>query len=409
MTAIVDTKRLNSGDTGGQAGTILEPALACSGKRIIVTGNWFCSRSTDGGDNWVFVDPYTELPPAGAGFCCDQLIHYCSSRRLWIWLLQFSKTTQGNLIRVAVSSSGAPGTWTWWDTTPTDIDEQWSRTWLDYPDLAESDNYLLLSFNVFSTTTDRWQRAVVLRLSLDQLKAREAISREAWSTEEFGSLRFCRGMGSTAIFASLSYFQPSIEVFRWPDDEEDVSQVSVAVRHWRDGPYAKPDDATSQWMNRMDDRVLGAWESGGILGFVWVASADVQHPFPFVRVVRIRKSSNELIDEPDLWNSDRAWAYPSVCPNQRGDVGIVAVCGAGGRHPTLGVGWLDDSDSNALPNWQMALGDASSHQPHARAWGDYLDIQPDPRRKTYWMASAFTLQGGGGRANIVPQVLTFKP
>ena len=39
MTAIVDTKRLNSGDTGGQAGTILEPALACSGKRIIVTGN----------------------------------------------------------------------------------------------------------------------------------------------------------------------------------------------------------------------------------------------------------------------------------------------------------------------------------------------------------------------------------
>lgn len=131
MTAIVDTKRLNSGDTGGQAATILEPALACSGKRIIVTGNWFCSRTTDGGDNWVFVDPYTELPPAGAGFCCDQLIHYCSARRLWIWLLQFSKTTQGNLIRVAVSSSGAPGTWTWWDTTPTDIDEQWSGTWLD--------------------------------------------------------------------------------------------------------------------------------------------------------------------------------------------------------------------------------------------------------------------------------------
>lgn len=56
-----------------------------------------------------------------------------------------------------------------------------------------------------------------------------------------------------------------------------------------------------------------------------------------------------------------------------------------GPPSTLGVGWLDDSDSNALPNWQMALGDASSHQPHARAWGDYLDIQPDPRRKTYWM------------------------
>jgi len=69
MTTIVDTKRLSQTDIGGQAGTILEPALACSGKRIIVTGNWFCSRSTDSGDNWAFVDPYTELPPAGAGFC----------------------------------------------------------------------------------------------------------------------------------------------------------------------------------------------------------------------------------------------------------------------------------------------------------------------------------------------------
>ena len=352
-----------------------------------------------------FIDPYTELPPAGAGFCCDQLIHYCKSRRLWIWLLQFSKTRSGNLIRVAVSSTGKPGTWTWWDTHPLDIDENWTQAWLDYPDLAESDDHLLLSFNLFSTTTDRWHRGVVLRLSLDQLKARQQLTRQAWSTTLFGSLRFARGEGGTAIFASLSYSSPSLELFRWPDSESEVSQVSVPVTPWSDGPYASTADSSSAWMNRLDDRITAGWNSDGILGFAWTASADAQHPFPYVRVVRIDKATDERVDEPDLWNSDRAWAYPAISPNQRGDVGIVAFCGAGGRHPTLGVGCLDPSKSL----WNMVLGAASTHQPTARAWGDYLDIRPDPRRITYWMASGFTLNGAGSRANIVPRVVVFKP
>ncbi len=405
MTAIVDRFELGATATGGQAGTITEPSIASSGKRVIMTGNWFCSRSTTGGQNWTFVDPYTELPPAGAGFCCDQLVHYCKSRRLWIWLLQFSKDANGNLIRVAVSSTGKPGTWTWWDTRPQDIDQNWTGVWLDYPDMAESGTHLLLSFNVFSTTTDRWQRAVVFRLPLDQLKARKELTREAWSTTRFGSLRFARGMGTTAMFSSLSYIRPSLQLFRWPDSENEVSQVSVQVTPWSDGPYASGTDATSSWLNRVDDRVTACWNANGVVGAAWTASADAEHPFPYVRVVRIASSSNELIDEPDLWSSDRAWAYPAISPNRRGDVGIVAFCGAGGRHPTLGVGCLDESTGS----WNMTLGAASTHQPAVKAWGDYLDISPDPRRKTYWMASGFTLRGGGSRANIVPRVLVFKP
>ncbi|WP_339807248.1 hypothetical protein [uncultured Marinobacter sp.] len=405
MTAIVDRFELDLAATGGQAGTITEPSLACSGKRIMVTGNWFCSRSTTGGKTWTFIDPYTELPPAGAGFCCDQLVHYCKSRRLWIWLLQFSANSSGNMIRVAVSSSGKPGTWTWWDTRPQDIDENWTQVWLDYPDMAESDSHLLLSFNVYSTTSNRWQKAVVLRLSLDQLKARQQLIRKAWSTTQFGSLRFARGEGGTAIFASLSTSRPSLEIFRWPDSESDVSQVSVPVTPWSNGPYASSSDATSAWMNRLDDRITGGWSFDGILGFAWTASADALHPFPYVRVVRINETTNERIDEPDLWNSDLAWAYPAISPNQRGDVGIAAFCGAGGRHPTLGVGCLDPSTGL----WTMTLGAASTHPPAAQAWGDYLDIQADPRRTTYWVASGFTLRGGGSRNNIVPRVVVFKP
>ncbi|WP_152207349.1 hypothetical protein [Marinobacter changyiensis] len=405
MTAIVDRFELDLAATGSQAGTITEPSVASSGQRVMLTGNWFCSRSTTGGKTWAFIDPYTELPPAGAGFCCDQLVHYCKSRRLWIWLLQFSKDGNGNLIRVAVSSSGKPGTWTWWDTRPQDIEENWTQVWLDYPDLAESEAHLLLSFNVFSTTTDRWQRAVVFRLPLDQLKARKQLTRKAWSTTQFGSLRFARGMGNTAIFTSLSYGSPSLELFRWPDSESEVSQVSVPVTPWSDGPYASSADSTSAWMNRLDDRITACWHCDGVVGAAWTASADAGHPYPYVRVVRADEVTNERIDEPDLWNSDRAWAYPAISPNQRGDLGIVAFCGAGGRHPTLSVGCLDPSAGL----WSMTMGAASTHPPTAQAWGDYVDIKPDPRRKTYWIASGFILRGGGGRANIVPRVLVFKP
>ena len=76
MTTILSDIGLDQASTGAQTGTIAEPSLACSGKRMIVTGNWFSSRSTSAGASWDFVDPYTELPFSGAGFCCDQLVHY---------------------------------------------------------------------------------------------------------------------------------------------------------------------------------------------------------------------------------------------------------------------------------------------------------------------------------------------
>ena len=55
MTTIVDRFELDFAATGGQAGTITEPSIASSGKRIIMTGNWFCSRSTTGGKTWTFM------------------------------------------------------------------------------------------------------------------------------------------------------------------------------------------------------------------------------------------------------------------------------------------------------------------------------------------------------------------
>ncbi|WP_051062500.1 hypothetical protein [Ilumatobacter nonamiensis] len=408
MTTVVDIAQLGRPETGSSTGTVCEPSVAVSGHRRMITGNWFASRSTDGGTTWEHVDPFTEFPASGPGFCCDQLVHYSRSRRLWIWLLQYRKDGAGNIVRIAVSSTGAPGTWTWWDTRPTDVDPAWDDVWFDYPDLVETDDKLAVSFNVFGVADDRWRRAVVLRFSLDELKARGAIGREAWSTDRIGSLRFAKGAGADAVFAGHDPTQFAVVVFSWADSAADAAAVqptSVPVRAWNQGPYLAASPDGGRWLDRLDDRITAGWRTDDQIGFAWSASADATHPLPFVRVVRLRPDDLTVIDEPDLWSSDCAWAYPAAAANGRGDVGVTAFCGGGSSFPAHAVGWLDPD----VGTWVMTTATASTHGPGDGKWGDYIDLLPDPTRTTYWIASGFTLDGGNARTNVRPQVVTFKP
>lgn len=405
MTRILKDIALDQSATGAQTGTVCEPSLASSGKRILVSGNWFSSRSVNAGSSWSFIDPYTELPTAGAGVCCDQIVHYSKSRRLWIWLLQFRKSASGNIVRVAVSSSGAAGSWSWWDTAPSDIDAGWTKQWFDYPDLVETDDQLLISFNLYGVNTDSWERAVVLRFALDDLKDRGTLTRQAWSTNEAGSLRFARGPGNSAIFAAHNNSQAGLRIYQWLDLSNEVTQKTVSVTDWSDGPYISDGPGGAPWLNRLDDRITGGWRARGILGFAWSAAADSNHPNPFIRVARVNENNWSLIDEPDLWSASVAWAYPAMSPNRRGDVGVTAFCGGSNSHPTHAVGWLDEKAGS----WRMKTGAVSTHGPRDGVWGDYLDIQPDPSTTTYWMASGFVLNGGSARTNIEPRVVRFKP
>lgn len=405
MTQILKDIALDQVATGAQTGTICEPSLGVSGKRIFVTGNWFASRSTNGGSSWSFVDPFTALPTAGEGVCCDQLVHYSKSRRLWIWLLQFRKSATGNIVRIAVSSTGAPGTWTWWDTEPGDVDPGWTNSWFDYPDLVETTDFLLLSFNMYRVSDDRWTRAAILRVSLDALKSRGTLPREAWSTEELGSLRFARGSGDSAIFATQSNTTAGVVVLEWPDSSTIVTEDTVAVTDWNNENYQSNGPGNAPWLTRLDDRITGGWRANGVLGFAWSAASDTNHPHPFIRVVRIDEATRTLIDEPDLWSTACAWAYPATVANRRGDVGITAFCGGGASHPAHAVGWFDEQ----VGGWEMGTGAISTHGPREGVWGDYLDIQPDPSRKTYWVSSGFVLDGGSARTNVLPRVVTFKP
>ena len=74
--ALLKNIALTDADTSGQTSTVGEPSAACSGDEIFVSGNWYATKSLDGGSSWTFVNPYTLLPSPGADFCCDQSVSY---------------------------------------------------------------------------------------------------------------------------------------------------------------------------------------------------------------------------------------------------------------------------------------------------------------------------------------------
>lgn len=403
MTRIVRTVVLDDDATGEQTGTVGEPTVALSGTRVMVVGNWFASRSTNGGTSWTFVDPFTAFPSAAGGLCCDQVVHYCSSRRIWIWLLQYSEVDGNNVVRIAVSSSGAPGTWFWWDLAPTDVDPSWNGQWFDYPDVAESADQLWISFNIYDRF-DRWRRAIVLTFALDDLADRGSLARRAWSTTDVGSLRFTQGAGTTMWFAGHSIDNRELLVFSWPDGAPSVTEWSVPIRPWNEDEYSSLGPGNGEWLARLDGRITAGWHHDGVIGFAWTASPEMGRPHPYIRAARIDTATMRLLDEPDLWSESGAYAYPAACPNGRGDIGMTA-CFGGPTHPAHVVAHLDARTRT----WSAVIAASSTHAPQQGKWGDYLSIRRDPARTTYWVASGFVLSGGRDRRNVQPQLVTFRP
>ena len=92
---------LNDQATSLQTLSIGEPSLANNGQHIFMTGNTYASKSLDNGASWEHVSPFTTLPSAAGGFCCDQLVLYDHSRDLFIWLLQYDTDNNGeNVFRL---------------------------------------------------------------------------------------------------------------------------------------------------------------------------------------------------------------------------------------------------------------------------------------------------------------------
>jgi hypothetical protein len=398
--SILSNIPLGDGPTNGDTSTVGEPTAAAASQQIFVTGNWYASRSSDGGTNWTHVDPFTTLPSAAGGFCCDQVVLHDSSRGLWIWILQYSAIGGANVFRIAATHDSGfdTGQWFWWDIAPTTVDATWTNAWFDYPDAVLNGDNLYVTFNVFNLV-DEFQRAVVMRFPLQSIHAGEALNLSHWSTPGNGSLRLTQGAGSTMYWASHNSLS-QVRLFAWPDAQPNISWWDIDVTTSNDVISSAAPNGTD-WLSRADTRITGACVSNGLITFMWTSGSGTSRPHPYCRVIQINENSKQLTAEPDLWSQDRAWSYPASCPNSDGVVGFTAFHGGADRHPGHVVGYLDGS------TWTTGYSRQGSHSPNEALWGDYLSCQRHSASAKTWVASGYTLEGGETRNDILPRVVQF--
>jgi hypothetical protein len=395
---------LGDPETGGQTSTVGEPSLANNGDQIWLTGNWYATRSLDNGTAWTFVSPYNTLPPVNGGFCCDQTVLYDPSRDLTFWILQYVKQSGTNSMRLAVKQGKTLGNnnWHWWDFQPVSVNAGWQNQWFDYNHAALSNNFLYLASNVFRTTNDRWTRSVVLRLPLDDLAAGGTLNHNYFESTTNFSLRCTQGARDVMYFGSHTS-NSQLRLFSWPENTNTVGQLDVNVSGWLGGTYSAPGPDGNDWLSRCDPRITGAWVADGVIGFAWSANRTAGRPFPYIRVVRLDESTRNRIDEPDIWNQSYAYAYVDASPNDRGHVGVSLFRGGGNRHPGHVVGIWDDYSNG----WALQGTRDGTNGPVDGKWGDYLTCRRRSPDGLTWIAAGFTLQGGGSRNNVEPQVVHF--
>ena len=398
---LTDNRALDDAATNDSTSTVGEPSVAAAGQRVFVTGNWYASRSTDGGANWTFVDPFTTLPSAAGGFCCDQVVLHDHRRGVWIWILQYIQQNGANVFRLAAThDANFPGGWYWWDIAPTTLNAGWTSQWFDYPDAALTADNLFVTFNLFNAS-NQWQRAAAMRFPLQTIADAGTLIFNAWSTTNNGSLRLTQGADQTMYWASHNSAS-QLRLFAWQDGQGSVSSWDVNVAQWS-GTIASTAPNGINWLGRTDPRITGATVGGGAITLMWTAGSDAGHPHAFARVVRISEANKQVTGQPDVWSANRAWAYPAVSTNDGGLLGFTAFYGGVDRNPGHVVGVRDD----AAGAWSTAYSRLGTDSPDVAKWGDYLTCRADSPAAATWIATGYTLEGGQARTDILPRIVRF--
>jgi hypothetical protein len=397
---------LPSAATTGQTSSVGEPSVATQGSDIFFTGNWYGSRSADDGTNWQFVDPFSALPPVDGGFCCDQTVIFATARSMPVWLLQYVNDNVRNTLRIAVHPGAGLDTagWIFWDLTPAGVDPSFAGEWFDYNHAAVTDRFLYVGTNVFTIADDTFTRSLVFRIPLDSLQDGQPLTFEFFESTDNFSLRCAQGATDTMHIVSHNTLS-QVRVFSWPENGTSITATDVDVTSWLAGDYSAPGPDGRNWLGRCDPRITGVWVANGQIGIMWTANRKPPaRPLPFVRVVRLDETTKTLVDEPDIWNGQFAYAYPDAYPNANSDVGMTVFRGGGPHHPGHVVGFRQEPEAV----WRLRVTRSGTHSPNDGKWGDYLTCRRHAPDADTWIAAGYTLQGGGNRQNIQPRYVHFE-
>jgi hypothetical protein len=417
---MLQSATLDSSATSGQTGVTDDPSVVNVGNDIFFTGNFYAALSTDGGNSFSYIDPYTVFPNSYNGFCCDQQVIYLPSVNLVVWALLYLQDGSGNnAVRVAITDGSAgleSGNWTYFDFT----DESPPPSCLtnpggancpqipggtgvafDYPQLAYSANDFYLTANL-GTNSVPYQESIIFRCPLTDLAAHSVNNCDSYfnatgfdGTDAFTPVATA-GSSGTMYWADHADYS-NLTVYAWPEGQPWTSIVQSTVPH---STYPTNYTCTSPDGNNLCQGepfwspVHGGWLNGNVLAFQWDAGAGTgglgTFPYPYIHVVEINASTMQLIDEPIIWSSSLAYAYGGSGINQSGGVAMSVAYSGPLSYPGAALMIRDNRNPGF---WQpVNVREGTSGPPSGLDWGDYLSAAPGSDGQS-WVAASYILQG----------------
>lgn len=412
----------------------IEPSGAANGRVVFYTTNSYAAFSGDGGQTFTYLNPFDIFPQDGTndaingGFGGDQVVYYERTRGLMFWLLQYNPDNTTNMQRLVVFRNQADLlNFNWpsiaiYDFTPatygfTTPPAGASGFWLDFPDLAVSDNFLYLTTNVFqrtptcpapagTTSSCTFAGAVIARIPLNQLAAAAPNLGFNFYTDTTGSYRCTHGARGTMYWGS-HLTTTRIRIYRWDENSNQVAWDDVNHTAYNTGTMTATSPDGSNFAARADDKILGAWVANGVIGFMWNAAQGGGFAFPHVQVLRLNEADRRLLTQGQIWNGDHAWLYPSVHPNDRGDLGGTIASGGGSFYPDAAAWIADDFNGGTitpLESLAFATGNAGPCDPNFapagggcyNRWGDYFSTRVSVPYGNTWVGTGFVLNGTNG-------------
>lgn len=402
----------------GLKSNVMESSVGVGGQYGWFTGNWFAARSTNGGANWVYSNPFSGY----ADFCCDQVTLYDESRNLLIWLRMASPTATGNTFKLSISNNGGASFWTY-TTAPTNVNGGWTNRWFDYPNMQVGADYLYMTWNLFDTKgtagtgDDTWDRSIILRWPLDSLAAAAGFGYNYYNTASWFTLVPAQGTNHTAYFASnwpsTAPTNNRLLIIRWNEDSGSLTLYGRTVTAWTSTGRgaAQCGSASGNWTARLDQRITSGaryeinalnlkYPGRKVIGWWWNVAQGGSFPQPYVEAAAFFEDTIALVPSwqgrPLIWSSTACFAYASAAANRRGDLGLVFNVGTSNAfNPNLAFAIADDF-VNAPPGFALSWVRFSSTRPTDNKWGDYNTSRPYLPTQETWIGGAHYLPTASG-------------
>ena len=387
---IFSARQINS---SGSRSNVAEPSVAIANNKTaaFATGNWFAAHSSNAGASWSTVNPYTRFPASDGGFCCDQRV--LSTRQgPTFWYLQYIRSSAGNNRgRVAVSKSASDlqaNRWShYYDFTAQTFGFS-SGHWLDFPDIAQSNNQIWFASNVFRGGS--YVDSIIWTTKIAPMVAGSGLSIGFGKGSVIGGSSFRLTQGATTRMYWASHQSSTQLRVGFANEGAGFSRETKTISRWSGAAKVVRDRNGNNWAARADSRITGAFYSGKHFGFAWHSAPVTGRPQPHVRLVTFDSTTRALEVDTQIWSSSLAWMYPAVGANPDGGLGIkVAVQATNGtEYPNMAALLYDDLGFSG--GLVYARGTSST----GAVFGDYLTANHHPA------ASIINTFYGSGMARI---------